>query len=123
MASFTDLGDQPTLADIRPVANQILQDFSEGKVDRVSLVYSRFISTLRQTPEVIQLLPTQPPELPAGSSPWNSEPDEPARVLDVLLPRYVESLIYQALLETIASYQSAQMVAMSNATTTPTKWW
>ncbi len=116
VASFTDLGDQPTLADIRPVANQILQDFSEGKVDRVSLVYSRFISTLRQTPEVIQLLPTQPPELPAGSSPWNFEPDEPARVLDVLLPRYVESLIYQALLETIASYQSAQMVAMSNAT-------
>src|SRR5579884_1763728 len=116
VAGFTDLGDHPVLADIRPVANQVLEDFSSGKVDRVNLLYSRFVSTLRQTPEVIQLLPAQPPELPAGASPWNFEPDEPDRVLDVLLPRYVESIIYQAMLESWASFYSAQMVAMSNAT-------
>ncbi|SRR5579884_1420473 len=116
VASFTDLGDRVTLAEIGPIARQALDDFANGEVDRVHLVYTRFITTLRQTPEVIQLLPAQPPELPAGAAPWNFEPDEPERVLDVLLPRYVESIIYQAMLESWASFYSAQMVAMSNAT-------
>lgn len=116
IASFTDLGDNPTLSDIAPIARQVLDDFSEGTVDQVVVVFARFVSTLRQIPEVIQLLPAQPPELPAGASPWNFEPDEPEKVLDVLLPRYVESIIYQAMLESKASEQSARMVAMSNAT-------
>jgi F-type H+-transporting ATPase subunit gamma len=115
-ATFEDLGEAPTIADIAPVAHQVLTDFSEGKVDQVHLAYTRFVTTLRQTPEIIQLLPAQPPELEAGSTPWNFEPDEPDKVLDVLLPRYVESVIYQAILEARASFYSAQMVAMSSAT-------
>lgn len=116
VASFQDLGDYPTMNEVGPIAAQILEDFSDGTVDRVYLAFTRFHSTLRQTPEVIQILPAQPPDIDAGASPWNFEPDEPAAVLDVLLPRYVESLIYQALLEAKASEQSARMVAMSNAT-------
>ena len=104
------------LGDIAPVALQALDDFSAGRVDRVYLAYTRFISTLRQQPEIIQLLPAQPPELPAEASPWNFEPDEPDKVLDALLPRYVESVMFQAMLEALASYHSAQMVAMSAAT-------
>jgi F-type H+-transporting ATPase subunit gamma len=116
VAAFEDLGDQPTMASIRPIARQILDDFNSGEVDEVHLAYTKFVSTLRQSPELIQLLPAQPPEVEAGSSPWNFEPDEPDQVLDELLPRYVESIIYQALLEARASFYSAQMVAMSNAT-------
>ncbi|HEV3312558.1 MAG TPA: ATP synthase F1 subunit gamma [Chloroflexota bacterium] len=116
VAAFQDLGDSPTLAEVGPIAHQVLDDFSNGVVDRVNLAFTRFHSTLRQTPEIIQLLPAQPPELPAGASPWNFEPDEPDAVLDVLLPRYVESVIFQAMLEAKASEQSARMVAMSNAT-------
>lgn len=115
-AEFSDLGDHPALGAIGPVALQALDDFSNGRVDRVYLAYTRFISTLRQQPEIIQLLPAQPPDLPAEASPWNFEPDEPDKVLDELLPRYVESVIFQALLESQASYHSAQMVAMSAAT-------
>ncbi len=80
-AEFSDLGDHPSLGDIAPVALQALDDFSAGRVDRVYLAYTRFISTLRQQPEIIQLLPAQPPELPAEASPWNFEPDEPDKVL------------------------------------------
>jgi F-type H+-transporting ATPase subunit gamma len=116
VAAFQDLGDSPTLADVSPIARQVLDDFSDGTIDRVFLAFTRFQSTLRQTPEIIQLLPAQPPELAAGASPWNFEPDEPERVLDVLLPRYVESVIFQGMLEAKASEQSARMVAMSNAT-------
>lgn len=115
-AEFSDLGDHPALAAIAPVALQALDDFSAGKVDRVYLAYTRFISTLRQQPEIIQLLPARPPDLPPEASPWNFEPDEPDKVLDALVPRYVESVVFQAMLESLASYHSAQMVAMSAAT-------
>lgn len=115
-SEFTDLGDRPTTADIGPIAHQVVDDFMSGRVARVYLAYTRFMSTMRQMPEVVQLLPVQPPERTAGGAPWNFEPDDPERVLDVILPRYVEFVIYQAVLESIASEQSARMVAMSNAT-------
>lgn len=115
-AEFSDIGDHPSLGDIAPIALHVLDDFSSGRTDRVFLAYTRFISTLRQQPEIIQLLPAQPPDLPPEASPWNFEPDEPHKVLDELLPRYVESVVFQAVLESQASYHSAQMVAMSAAT-------
>lgn len=116
VSSFQDLGDSPTMSDVAAIARQVLDDFNSETVDRVYIAFTRFHSTLRQTPEVIQLIPAQPPELEAGASPWNFEPDEPEQVLDVLLPRYVESVLFQAMLEAKASEQSARMVAMSNAT-------
>jgi F-type H+-transporting ATPase subunit gamma len=120
VAEYTNLGDHPGIQDISPVAQQVIQDYDDGTVDQVFLVYSRFISTLRQQPTAVQLLPVVPPEGAAqpapGGGPWNYEPDNPQLVLSDLLPRYVEFVLYEAMLELRASFYSAQMVAMSNAT-------
>jgi F-type H+-transporting ATPase subunit gamma len=118
IAEFTGLGDHPEAAAVSPVAQQVLDDFNNDEVDRVYLVYSQFVSTLRQTPRTVQLLPVVTPEQEAAqiNAPWNYEPDNPSAVLSQLLPRYVEFTLYQALLETKASEHSARMVAMSNAT-------
>jgi F-type H+-transporting ATPase subunit gamma len=121
VAEFTNVGDHPNADVIGPVAQQILDDFQNDVVDEVYLVYSEFVSTLRQVPRSVQLLPVVAPEqeeeekLQLGG-PWNYEPDNPHAVLSSLLPRYVEFTMYQALLETKASEHSSRMVAMSNAT-------
>jgi F-type H+-transporting ATPase subunit gamma len=116
LADYTNLGDQVSIVDLRPVADQVIEDYRDGEVDVVYLVYPRFVSTLRQEPAVTQLLPVLPPEDAQITASWNYEPDNPALVLEELVPRYVEFAIYQAQLETLASYHSAQMIAMSNAT-------
>jgi F-type H+-transporting ATPase subunit gamma len=118
VADFTGLGDQPRAASIGPIAQQVLQDYEAGSVDAVHLLYTEFISTLRQRPRVIQLLPVIPPEQTEASisGPWNYEPDNPQLVLSELLPRYLEFTLYQAALEASASEHSARMIAMSNAT-------
>ena len=121
VAEFSNVGDHPEASVIGPVAQQVLDDFQNDAVDAVYLVYSEFVSTLRQTPRAVQLLPVTAPEqkeedkLQLGG-PWNYEPDDPQSVLSALLPRYVEFTMYQALLETKASEHSSRMVAMSNAT-------
>ena len=115
-AEFTGLGDKPGLLDIIPAARIAMDDFTQGLVDMVYLSYPRFISTMTQRPVIEQLLPVEPAELPPGQNvDYIFEPN-PHQVLDQLLPRYVEMQVYHALLETIASEQSARMVAMRNAT-------
>jgi F-type H+-transporting ATPase subunit gamma len=116
IAEFSGLGDYPGIDAVSPVASQILDDFQGGEADAVHLVYTEFISTLRQRARHIQLLPVVPPQEATVSAPWNYEPDNPEAVLSELLPRYVEFTLYQALLEAIASEHSARMIAMSNAT-------
>lgn len=117
-AEFTQLGDAPSLDTLRPVINVAVQDFVAGNIDAVYLVYSKFINTLTQTPEVLQILPIQPPA-EAGAAEevteYIFEPD-PITVLQALLPRYIETQVYQAMLESIASEHSARMVAMRAAT-------
>lgn len=115
VASFTDVGDYPTLESIRPVVRIATDDFVAGKVDAVYAVYTRFINTLRQVPEVLQVLPIEAPPGTDEVTDYIFEPS-PEAVLEALLPRFVEVQIYQALLESIASEQSARMVAMRNAT-------
>lgn len=115
VASFTDVGDYPTLESIRPVVRIATDDFVAGKVDAVYVVYTRFINTLRQVPEVLQVLPIEAPPGTDEETDYIFEPS-PEAVLEALLPRFVEVQIYQALLESIASEQSARMVAMRNAT-------
>lgn len=121
VAEFTNVGDHPDASVVGPVAQQILEDFENDVVDSVYLVYSEFVSTLRQTPKAVQLLPVVAPEQEGEGEvhlggPWNYEPDNPQTVLSALLPRYIEFTMYQALLETKASEHSSRMVAMSNAT-------
>jgi F-type H+-transporting ATPase subunit gamma len=119
LGTFTGIVDRVTYDDAIPIARVVIDSFIDGSIDRALLVYPRFISTLTQRPEVVQLLPIAPPETPgqARARPLDYifEPD-PLSILEQLLPRYVEVLIYQAILETAASFFSAQMVAMRNAT-------
>lgn len=118
LAEFTGLGDQPKQADVRAIARTITDAYISGEVDRALLVYPKYVSTVTQTPTVLQLLPAEPPETveTEGAAPqYILEPDAET-IFAALLPRYVETQIYQPLLETIASFYSAQMLAMKNAT-------
>jgi F-type H+-transporting ATPase subunit gamma len=114
-AEFTELGDYPDYLDILPIARVVMDDYLSGEVDQVFLAYTFFINTVTQEPKVRQLLPVEPPEEAATRAvDYIYEPSREA-VLAELLPRYVEMEIYEAILEGIASEQSARMVAMRNA--------
>ncbi len=116
VAEFIRLGDRPTLDEIRPIAQIAIKEFLDGNVDAVHIVYSQFVNTLTQRPVSLQLLPIERPEGSSeGADDYIFEPDA-REVLNQLLPRYVEVNLYQAVLENIASFYSAQMVAMRNAT-------
>jgi F-type H+-transporting ATPase subunit gamma len=112
---FTGLPDSPALTDIMPAAQLVIDMYGEGQTDLVLLAYTRFVSTLNQQAVVEQLLPVVPPTDHAAAAPFLYEPDEGV-VLSELLPRYVEARLYQSLLESKASEQSARMVAMRSAT-------
>jgi F-type H+-transporting ATPase subunit gamma len=116
LAEFSRLGDQPCLLDTLPISRIVIDDYSKGGVDQVYLVYARFVSTMVQKPFMKQILPVEPAAIPqAQNVDYIYEPG-PAAVLGALLPRFVEMQIYHAILESIASEQSARMVAMRNAT-------
>jgi F-type H+-transporting ATPase subunit gamma len=118
VADFSGMGDAPSAADAASVARAAIDEFRSDRVDAVYLTYTRLISTMRQEPALIQLLPVAPAEEQQEDAhpkaQYEFEP-EPGEVLQALLPRYVEMQIYQALLESKASEQSARMVAMQNA--------
>ena len=114
-ASYGPIPDQPALLAIRPIVQRAIEDFSSGEVDAVYVVYTRFINTLRQVPEVIRVLPIEVPEGAGDVREYIFEPSAEA-VLEALLPRFVEVQIYHAILESLASEHSARMVAMRNAT-------
>lgn len=117
LAEFIRLGDQPSQTDVRAIARTVTDAYLNEDMDQVFLVYPKYISAVVQQPTVVQLLPVQPPEgVEEGPAPqYIFEPDATA-IFAELLPRYVETQIYQPLLESVASFYSAQMVAMRNAT-------
>ncbi|HEU0165727.1 MAG TPA: ATP synthase F1 subunit gamma [Thermomicrobiales bacterium] len=115
VAQFQGLGDAPVLDDIRPITKIAIDEFLAGNVDAVHLAFPKFVNTLVQRPEVVQLLPIVRPEKSGTTKDYIFEPD-PVVVLNEILPRYVDVLVYQAVLDTVASFYSAQMVAMRNAT-------
>jgi F-type H+-transporting ATPase subunit gamma len=115
-AEFTNIGDRPSLLDTLPISRIIIDDYTNGVVDLVYLAYAQFVSTMVQRPVLKQILPVEPAVIPqAQNVDYIYEPD-PAGVLGELLPRFVEMQVYHAILEAIASEQSARMVAMRNAT-------
>jgi len=115
-AEFTRLGDRPSLLDTLPISRIIIDDYTNGVIDLVYLAYTRFISTMTQRPVLQQLLPVEPATIPSVQNvDYIYEPSS-ALVLGELLPRFVEMEVYHAILESIASEQSARMVAMRNAT-------
>jgi F-type H+-transporting ATPase subunit gamma len=115
VADRSGLGDRPSMGDVLPAIRVAMEQYETGDVDQVDLVYAQFISAGRQRAVARRLLPLEVPEATGKlAADFIYEP-EPKDVLDALLPRYVESQIYQALLENLASQQAAQMVAMRNA--------
>jgi F-type H+-transporting ATPase subunit gamma len=116
LAEFTQLGDRPSLLDTLPISRVVIDEYINGSIDQVYLAYNKFISTVNQLPVLQELLPIEPPssEQPEAVE-YIYEPSA-SGVLEHLLPRYVEMQIYHAILESIASEQSARMVAMRNAT-------
>ncbi|MEE8420188.1 MAG: ATP synthase F1 subunit gamma [Dehalococcoidales bacterium] len=116
LAEFTQLGDRPGFLETLAISRIIIDEYTSGKVDQVHLVYNRFISTMVQQPVIRQLLPVEPSGTPGAQNvDYIYEPDSDA-VLNELLPRFVEMEVYHSILESIASEQSARMVAMRNAT-------
>ena len=114
-AEFTGISDRPTLLETLPISRVVIDDYSNGEVDLVYLAYPRFVTTMVQRPMMEALLPVEPATVSRTQIiEYIYEPD-PAAVLDQLLPRYVEMQVYHAIVELIASEQSARMVAMRNA--------
>ena len=115
-AQFTQIGDKPTLLQTLPISRIIIDDYTSGVFDVVYLAYARFINTMVQKPVIQQLLPIEPAKIPRSQNvDYIYEPGA-AKVLGELLPRFVEMQVYHAILEAIASEQSARMVAMRSAT-------
>jgi F-type H+-transporting ATPase subunit gamma len=118
VSQLTQLGDTPHLERLIGPLKVQLDAYSNGEIDAVYLAYNRFINTMKQEPVIEQLLPLDPSRLEETSREYSwdylYEPDAQS-VLDELLVRYVEALIYQAVAENMASEQSARMVAMKSA--------
>lgn len=127
-ASFTDLTNSPKFEDTLPIAKLVMTDYLSGKYDRVLMGYTDFVSAVTQNPHIMDLLPLKqteskdlghlqeekPESHPTQATEYLFEPS-PSDVLDALLPRIVETMIWQALLESAASEHSARMMAMRNA--------
>lgn len=113
---YVDIGDEPDLSLARELARQLMDIFLSGQVDEVNLIYARFISALRNIPQVERLLPIETPSVEGTETIDYIYEPEPVGVLEAILPRYCEIKVYQALLEAKASELSARMVAMEGAT-------
>lgn len=116
LATVTHLGDQPRVDQLIGVVKVMLDAYNGGKVDKVFLAYNDFVNTMTQRAAFDQLLPLPPSDDMVARHDWDYiyEPDAQA-VLEHILTRYVESLVYQAVMENVASEHAARMVAMKAA--------
>lgn len=118
VGQVTGMGDDPKLSDLIGPVNIMLQAYDEGRLDKLYVVANKFINTMAQEPKILQVLPLPPgddEELKEKSWDYLYEPD-PKALLDTLLRRYIESQVYQSVVENLASEQAARMVAMKAAT-------
>ncbi len=122
IASVTHLGDAPHLEQLIGVIGVALDGYRAGTIDRVFVCYNDFVNTMTQKPVTEQLLPLPASDAPIAKHDWDYiyEPSAP-EVLDHVLTRYIESLVYQAVLENVASEHAARMVAMKAASDNATK--
>lgn len=118
VASATQLGDTPQMDKLIGPISVMINAYAEGAIDELHIVYTRFVNTMKQEPTLEQLLPLSTKHMAVEHShPWDYlfEPDVKS-VLDFLVRRYLESVIYQGVAENMASEQAARMVAMKAAT-------
>lgn len=116
----TGLPDAPSFADIKSIAYSAVKNFSEGAYDELYLYYNEFVNAITQVPTAIRLLPLEEVGGNASVTSYEYEPS-PEGVLEVLLPKYAETLIYSAVLDGKASEFGARMTAMGSATKNATK--
>ena len=117
VAQATKLGDTPHLEDIIGVIKVMLDDYNEGRIDALYVIYNEFVNTMTQKPKLEQLLPIHAEEIAEelrGHWDYLYEPDA-KEVLDDLLVRYIESIVFQGVVENNACEQAARMVAMKSA--------
>jgi F-type H+-transporting ATPase subunit gamma len=117
-AEFTGMSDQPTYENARDIAGDLLQRFESGDLDRVNVVYTKFLSAGSQEVTNVQLMPVEVPERPEHDGPSASYSFEPSpeAILEQLLPRYVEAKLYACMLDAAASEHAARQRAMKAAT-------
>jgi F-type H+-transporting ATPase subunit gamma len=117
MGASTHLGDNPSITDLIGTVKIMLDSYEEGTIDRLYLVHNRFINTMAQTPELIQLIPVDGKADERLHTHWDYIYEPDARpVMDALMLRYIESLVYQGVVENVACEMAARMVAMKSAT-------
>jgi F-type H+-transporting ATPase subunit gamma len=116
-AQVSGLGDSPSVTDLIGSVKVMLNAYDNGEIDRLFIVFNKFVNTMSQVPTIDQLLPLPKSDDDAIQHRWDYlyEPDAQA-LLDQLLVRYVESQVYQGVVENLASEQAARMVAMKAAT-------
>ncbi len=116
VAHTAHIGDAPSVSDLVGIVKVMLDSFRQGKIDALQLGFNEFINTMSQKPDLQQLLPLVPAKEDSLNYYWDYiyEPDA-RELLDALLTRYIESQVYQAVVENIASEQAARMIAMKNA--------
>ncbi|HEY3375682.1 MAG TPA: ATP synthase F1 subunit gamma [Candidatus Aquicultor sp.] len=121
MEAHTDFSDNPTFAEAKIIADRVVELYQEGKVDKVYLVFNQFKSLMEQKPTIHQLLPIKQEQITsdndagAGVAKYEFEPDAVSVLYD-LLPRYVDTVVLRALMESVASMFAAQRTAMKSAT-------
>lgn len=117
VAEATGLGDAPSINEMLGTIKVMLDAYEEGQIDRLFLVENEFVNSMTQTPRVTQMIPVVPDESAEKDFPWDYlyEP-ESKEVIDMLMTRYIESLVYQGVVENIACEMSARMIAMKSAT-------
>jgi F-type H+-transporting ATPase subunit gamma len=122
VGSTSHLGERPKVEQLIGVIKIMLDSYSAGKIDRLVLAYNDFVNTMTQKPTLDQLLPLPPSDTLTTAHDWDYlyEPDAET-VLEHVLTRYIESLVYQATLENLASEHAARMVAMKSASDNATK--
>jgi F-type H+-transporting ATPase subunit gamma len=114
IAEFTGLGDNPTFAQAKEIAQEVIGLYKSGELDEVYLIYNEFLTAISQRPTQIKLLPIEQPKGKLGKD-YIFEPS-PEEILSALLPKYVETQVFRTLLEGKASEQGARMTAMGSAT-------
>ncbi|MEZ5452026.1 MAG: F0F1 ATP synthase subunit gamma [Thiothrix sp.] len=116
VAQKTHMGDQPRIADMIGTIKVMLDAYDEGRIDRLFLIENEFVNSMTQKPSASQLIPIMPGNVDSIKHHWDYiyEP-ESKEVIDALMQRYVESLVYQAVVENVACEMSARMVAMKSA--------
>ncbi len=114
---YSDVIDEPLYTDAREIAEEVLRSFTDGEVGEIYIAYTSFKNTVVHEPKLIRLLPVSADEIEkdGDSTPMNYEPNE-EEALDMIIPKYVCSIIYGALIESVASENGARMQAMDSAT-------